>query len=501
MGVVKLIQLIIAVAYFVIFSIIFGAIAKRKVKTGQDYFTAANRLTWPLVMCTFVLSPLGSGHTSSLWEQQTFMGISVLWWGILAGSVFVPIFMLWFGPWLRRLKVETFPQGLAKLFGKKIGFYNASIAPAAWLGIAISEVLGTATAIYCLTAGRIPFTPGCVVIAGILCVVYMLFAGQLQASYMNVINAIMLIAGSFIAVVYLGGWLKGTEFGGFQGIADWYAGNGNGWMTNIFHVDSNILLGIMFPVVILHVFAASSEHCMYLPVLAAKNTREIRKGAFPAAMINSLAAFPWVILGVCSVAIVGMENTTAKLCVPDLLLKAFPPALIGVVMVSLLCANLSTASALLLSMSHVVTDDIFRPLCGEKISEKGYYRLGVFLVVVCTILAVIPALNAPVVLPLFFWCFSIGLPLFICYFLGMVWRVNRKAAWVTCLASLGVNFWWTFACPIAEGPFTNSYYPVLACAFILYFVLAVCLPGSKPAMLKRIREQEAAERKLKSASA
>ena len=104
-------------------------------------------------------------------------------------------------------------------------------------------------------------------------------------------------------------------------------------------------------------------------------------------------------------------------------------------------------------------------------------------------------------LPLFFWCFSIGLPLFICYFLGMVWRVNRKAAWVTCLASLGVNFWWTFACPIAEGPFTNSYYPVLACAFILYFVLAVCLPGSKPAMLKRIREQEAAERKLKSASA
>lgn len=131
MGVVKLIQLIIAVAYFVIFSIIFGAIAKRKVKTGQDYFTAANRLTWPLVMCTFVLSPLGSGHTSSLWEQQTFMGISVLWWGILAGSVFVPIFMLWFGPWLRRLKVETFPQGLAKLFGKKIGFYNASIAPAA----------------------------------------------------------------------------------------------------------------------------------------------------------------------------------------------------------------------------------------------------------------------------------------------------------------------------------------------------------------------------------
>lgn len=492
-----MVQLIIAISYFVILSIIFGFIAKKKVKTGKDYFTAANRLAWPMVMCTFVLTPLGSGHTASLWEQQTFLGLSVLWWGILAGSIFVPIFMLWFGPWIRRLKVSTFPQALATLFGRKIGFYNASIAPAAWLGIAISEVLGTATAIYCLTGGRIPFSPGCVIIAGALCVIYMLFAGLLQATYMNVVNAIMLIVGSFIAVIYLGGWLKGTEFGGYQGIATWYESAGNGWMTNIFHIDSNILLGIMVPVVILHVFAASSEHCMYFPVLAAKNTKEVRKGVFPAAIINSLAAFPWVILGVCAVAIVGMENTTPKLCVPDLLLMAFPPVLIGVIMVALLCATLSTASGLLLSMSHVVTDDIFRPLFGKKVKEKGYYWIGMALVVVCTIAAVIPALKAPVVLPIFFWCFSIGLPLFVCYFLGMVWKVNRKAAWISCLGSLAVNFWWTFAGPVSAGPFSFSYYPVLVSAFILYLVFAAVLPGSKQGMLKTVREREVMERAVK----
>ncbi len=483
--------LVIAVIYFVGLSVIFGIVAKRKVKTSKDYFTASNRLLWPMVMCTFVLAPLGSGHTSSLWEQASVMGVSVVWWGILVGAFFIPIFMLWFGPWFRKLNVETFPQALEKLFGKKVGLYNASLAPAAWLGIAISEIMSTATAIYCLTGGAIPFTPGCVLIAGVITIVYMIFAGNLQASYMNLVNAIMLIAGSFIAIFYLGGWLNTNGYGGYEGVAQIFADAGNGWMTNVFHIDGNILYGVMLPVVILHVFAASSEHCMYLPVMAAKNTREVRKGVFPAALINASAAFPWVIMGLVGVALIGLENTTPKLVVPDLLLTTFPPALIGIVMVALLCANLSTGSGLLLSMAHVITDDIVVPIPGKKnVSEKKHMRISYLMVILCTAAGVIPALKASVAMPIFFFCFSVGLPIFVCYFLGMIWKINRKVTWVTLLASLAVNVWWTFACPapIASTPFANSFYVVLIVAFGVNIVGNLFTKGEK-GMLRQIKEK------------
>jgi SSS family solute:Na+ symporter len=161
-----MIPILIAVAYFVFFGVIFGMQSRRQLTDSKDFFTASNRLGWFAVMCSFTLAPLGGGHTTSLIEQQAAMGVSVLWWGILAGGVYVPVFLLWFGPWFKRLKVDTFPQALGKVFGPKIKIVNTSLAPAGWLGIAIAEIVGISTVIYCLGGGKLPYTPHCVLIAG-----------------------------------------------------------------------------------------------------------------------------------------------------------------------------------------------------------------------------------------------------------------------------------------------------------------------------------------------
>lgn len=483
-----MVPIIITVVYFAFLSIFFGLKARKKISGGggKDYFTAAGRLGWFAVMCSFTLAPLGGGHTSSLWQAQAGMGVSVAWWGILSGGIFVPIFLLWFGPMFRKLKVQTFPQALGKVFGPKIKIVNTSIAPAGWLGITMSETLGIATVIYCLSGGKLQFAPTCVLIAAGLIVIYIFLGGMLQAGYMNVVNAIVLIVGSYIAVAYVGSWLPG----GYDSVAQTYAAAGEGWRTNLFNLTPATVFGIIIPCVVLCVFSVSSEHAMYQPMLAAKSSKDIRKGTLLGGLINSMAAIPFVILGVTGTSIAAIAAKAPLLSVPELALMALPPVLIGVLMVSLLCALLSTASGMVLAISHVVTEDIIEPLHKERFSNKKQVWIGRAVVVVVTLAAALPALKVTLILSLFFWCFSLSLPIFINYLIGMFWKINRKAAWISLIASLAVNCWWTFALPAwCPATFTLSFYPVFVSTVVITVVLNLFMPGDK-GMLRQIKDQE-----------
>lgn len=490
-----MIPIIIAICYFGFFSIFFGLRAKRQAKaklseqgSSKTFFTAKGQLGWLAVMCSFVLAPLGGGHTTSLFESQASMGVAVAWWGILAGGVFVPVFMLWFGPMFRKLKVNTFPQALGKVFGPKIKIFNSSVAPAAWLGITVSELIGTSTAIYTLGGGRLSFAPWCIIIAAVLMLIYILLGGMLQASMMNIINAIMLIAGSYIAVVYIGFKYPG----GYDAVADTYAAQGLANHTNIFALTPEVIINVAIPVLVLHILSVSSEHAMYQPMLAAKSSYDIRKGAYLGGIINTAACLPWVILGVTGTSIAAIAAQAPILSVPELALEMMPQVLIGVLMVALLCALLSTASGMILAISHVVTDDIVAPLADKKPGDKGYVGLSRIIIVIVTIAAVIPAIRGTMLITLFFWSFSLSMPIFVCYLIGMTWKINRKAAWINLLVTTGVNFWWTFACPSWAGMFTLPFWPVAITTCALGIILNLIMPG-EPGLLKQIKMKEAAE--------
>ena len=486
-----MIPVIITIAYFGFFSIFFGIRSRKKEKAtekvgdGKDFFTASGRLGWFAVMCSFVLAPLGGGHTTSLYEQQASMGAAVAWWGVVGGGIFVPIFLLWFGPMFRKLKVQTFPQALGKVFGPKIKIFNSSVAPAGWLGITMSELLGTASAVFAIAGGRLPLNT-CIIIAGALMLIYILLGGMLQASMMNVINAVMLIAGSYIAVIYVGLNIDG----GYDGVATYYSSIGESFKTNFFNLSPTILANVAIPCAILHVLSVASEHAMYQPMIAAESNKAIRKGAFLGGLINTAAALPWVILGVtaCSIATITAKiGDQAILSVPQLALDVLPPVLIGVLMVALLCALLSTGSGMILAISHVVTDDIVGPIANKKPGDKGYSALSRIIIVVVTLCATIPAMRVSNLMSLFFWCFALSMPIFVNYLIGMLWKINKTAAWINLIATTLVNFWWTFACPSWAGIFTLPFWPVAATTIGLGIILNLIMPG-KPGLLKQVKE-------------
>ncbi|MDR1247120.1 MAG: hypothetical protein LBK57_08855 [Clostridiales Family XIII bacterium] len=488
-----MVPIIITIIYFVFFSLLFGMRSRKKLDDSKSFFTAAGQMSWLAVMCTFTLSPLGGGHTSSLWEASATiprgLGMGAAWWGIFSGGLMVPIFLLWFGPMFRRLKVQTFPQALGKIFGPKMKIWDSCVAPAGWLGITMSELLGISTAVYVLSGAAIPF-PVCVLIAGILNILYILFGGLLQASQMNIVNAIVLIVGSFFAVFWLGGSLPA----GFQGIQEIFDGMGNSGYTNLFNFTPAVIWGQMVPCAILCVFSVSSEHVMYQPMLGAKSVKEIRKGALSGGIINAMACIPFVIMGVTAAALPAETGSDVNpfLALPNLVMHYLPSPVIGILMVALLCALLSTSSGLVMSISHVINDDLLRPVLKGKPDAKQQIWITRIICIIITAVAAIPALRVETILTLFFWCFSLSLPIFVNYLIGMWWKINRTAAWINLILSMVVNFWWTFAVPSWCPPdFTFSFYPVFVVTVVLGIVLNLVMPGEK-GMLRQIKDAEMA---------
>ena len=484
--------LVIAIAYFVILSAGVSLWARKRVKSGKDFVTGGGSLPWPLVMAGFVLAPLGAGHTLSLWESSAGMGAAVLWWGIMSGGIMVPLFLLWFGPWFRRLNVQTFPEGMGKLFGEKIGWVISAVFPAQLLGICIAEVMATATAFYALSGGSIAFAPWCILLAVAFTILYIFVGGLMQAAWMNLCNAFVLIGGSFIAVFYTGGWLSRSGHGGWDGIAEHYAQAGTAWKTSLMNFSPEVIFSLIFPCLILTVFMQSASQVQNQPMLMARSESDIRRGVFCASFINSFAAYPWVILGLVGMAmpVIAAKADAAQISVPEFALMAFPPWLIGLLMTALLAATLSTTGGLILGASHIIVNDIFKRAVNPNMSDRTFLILTRVMIIACALMVVIPALRRPGIMPLLYWIFSFAVPVFGVYLIGMLWKINKIAAWTTLLAGYFANFFWTFAQPDWLPSYLSlNVYPTIFATLFFGIVMNLILPG-KPGYLRQWKAQK-----------
>jgi len=476
--------LVIAIVYFLLLSVGVSFFLRKKVKSGSDFVTG-NKMAWPLVTAAFVLAPLGSGHTLSLWEASAGMGASVLWWGMISGGIFVPLFLLWFGPWFRRMNAKTFPEAMGKIFGRKIGWLISAVFPAQLIGICIAEVTATATAFYALGGGEFPLR-NCIYLAVGFTIIYIVVAGLMQVAWMNLFNAIMLVVGSFVAVFFTGSWL--SKRGGWESISGFYSEAGTAFKTSILHFSPDVIYGIMFPCLILLVFMCSASQAQCQPMLLAKSESDIRRGVFWASFINSMVTYPWVILALVGMSIpaIATLQDAAKLAVPELALLALPPWMVGILMIALLSATLSTTAILILASSHIIVHDIFKGVVNPKMSDRSFLLFTRIMILVCAVLVIIPALKLTLMLPIFFWTFSFAIPVFGAYLIGMLWKVNRVAAWTTILAGYAANFLWTFASPtwLPEAISNNVVYPTTIATVLFGVVMNLILPGDPPYIRK-----------------
>jgi SSS family solute:Na+ symporter len=488
------------VLYFVILIVVVGIIAQRRVKSAADFTKASQGLGWVTMAFAFTLIPLGAGHTLSLWESAPNLGASVMWWGIVTGGIFLPIMMLWLGPLVRQSGCNTVPEILEGVIGKTFGRVNAGVNIATWTGIGASETLATATAIYGLASGSLKFV-WCILIALVLIMLYVLFGGILQLAWLNIVNAIVMIIGSYLGLFLLTGWLA-ANVGGWEGIKGLYESWGQVDMLKTYDLaQSGMWFQVIIPVAVLHITAGAVGQNMNGPFFAAKSDEDCRKGVFLGAFFNIAASVPWIAMALVAAAILKSDNASllanlvgdanaAKLGPIELALQALPTPIVGILMVSLLCATLSTGGATVMANANILTNDIFKKALKPDMSEKTRFVLMRVSIIICGLFFALPAFLNAVIFPVFLWCFSFGIPVFVIYIMGLKIRVNRTAGWITLIVAYAVNFWWTFATPewagnYLGGAFALNMYPVTIVSVILGILLPFIIPGGEEPFLKR----------------
>ncbi|MDR3294547.1 MAG: hypothetical protein LBT26_01780 [Clostridiales Family XIII bacterium] len=506
--------LAVALIYFLVLIVGAGLVTMRRVKTTGDFTSAQSTggMSWIFVTCTFVLIPLGSGHSMSLWEQSLGpLGGGALLWALAVGAIFIPIMMLFMGPLARSTGYKTFPEITKAMYGRGFGWFHAAISASSQSGIIAAELIGTGVAIFTLSGGAVPLKPWAVLIAFVFALLYIFFGGFLQMAWINIVNSIMLIVGSFAAVIGVVVWL-GKNFifngaGGLDGIAAYYASEElSGKLSQFSNVGIvNTWIDIIIPVALLHLTALTVSQGHNLPFFAAKSTKDVRKGVYLASVTNAMAAVPWVLIGLIAFAVPAVVNSVApdelgKLIVPAAALAMLPKPLTGLLMISLLSATLSTAGAITLGSAQQMTHNIIKDALIPNMSDKAELICTRVCVIVYGCICLGMALTLPVIMPVFFWCFMLNIPIFFCYMTGMFFAINKTWCYISLAIGYVVAFGWTFLAPQwAPYPFNDTTWAVLLVSFVFGMLVPALIgsAGEKKPFRQRIRESRAGQAEIR----
>lgn len=131
--------------------------------------------------------------------------------------------------------------------------------------------------------------------------------------------------------------------------------------------------------------------------------------------------------------------------------ELLPTGLVGLMIACLMAALMSTADALMLTSSSLLTNSVYRPLVPEK-SEEHYVFIGRIFCVVYIVGGVWIALALDDIFTLFILMLSFNAMLGAAFWMGMIWRrATRPAAWMSILVTFVLTLALPFLLPMIPG--------------------------------------------------
>lgn len=217
---------------------------------------------------------------------------------------------------------------------------------------------------------------------------------------------------------------------------------------------------------------------------AIKNEGSIRKGTMISTVFALVVAGGCYFLGGFGRLYTPERNAAGGVVYDSLIpqmIEGLPDAVIGIVIVLVLAASMSTLSSLVLASSSTVMLDFLQPISRKVWKEKTAVRMmRVFIVVfiaVSAALAIVQA-NSPVTFIAQLMGISWGAMAgaFLAPFLfGLYWKKTTKAAvWVSFAVGVGVMLA-NMACTFLKVPFINAYFSSPINAGVLSMVLGLVL--------------------------
>lgn len=331
--------------------IIYWALKHGKSDDSQAYFLASRNMNWRVIGLSLFAASISSSTLIGQSGDAYATGLAVFNYSWV--SVLVMVFFAWFFlPFYIRSGIYTMPEFLGRRFDSRSRYYFSFIC------IVGNVFLDAAGALY---AGALilkllfPELDMMLIIAvfAVIAASYTIPGGLSSAINAELIQAVILIAGSIVLTVLC------VQAGGAEHIMECLR-NGDISMRLVRPMDDPSVpwLGFIVGIPILGFYFWGNNQTLVQRVLSAKSVDEGRKGVLFTGFLT-LTTLAFIILpGIMAVKLFpGLEKP--DMVYPSLILNMMPTGLLGLMIAVMLAALTSTLSAILNSAATLFTMDFY----------------------------------------------------------------------------------------------------------------------------------------------
>jgi SSS family solute:Na+ symporter len=358
--------------FVILYLLVIGAVSiwsiRKSKETTSDYFLANRNLGWFVIGASILASNVGSEHivglAGSAAKTGTVLGHYELhsYIVLILGWVFVPFYL--------RSSVYTMPEFLERRFNPQTRRLLSIIQLISYIIAKASVTIFAGALVFNQFLG-VDFWTGAIILV-IVTGVYTIFGGLHAVMYTEAIQAIVLLAGSFVLLLFglneVGGWdalmksVPKEKLNMFPPLSD----------------PEFPWLGILFASPIVGVWYWCTDQHIVQRCLAAKNEKEARRGTIFAAFLKLLPFFIFLIPGLIAYALhaqgkIQLDDTNAAF--PVMVKSIMPVGLRGVLAGGLLAALMSSLASVYNACSTLYTIDIYKK-SHPNATEKELVRVG-----------------------------------------------------------------------------------------------------------------------------
>ncbi len=334
-----------------------GLYSKRRVHSAADFAVGGRSLSAPVVAGMIVGTLVGGASTIGTAQMAFQYGFSA-WWFTLGGGIGCLVLALLAGP-LRRSGALTGPGFLAQAYGPPAGLLATLFSS---LGILLNIVGQMLAAVALLTSmfGLAEATAG--LIAGLVVVAYVVFGGVWSTGLVGSFKAALL----YLAMAGVG-WLAYNLGGGLAGFTaafppePWFSLFGRG-------VGPDLAAGFALIVGVL------STQTYLQAIFSGRDGRASRRGALIAAAIIPPIGLAGILVGLYMRATAPQTNPREAL--PLFILQYLPDWFGGLTLATLFIATVGTGAGLVLGVSTMFTEDLYRQVIAPAASDQQLLRLA-----------------------------------------------------------------------------------------------------------------------------
>ncbi|MCS0671285.1 sodium:solute symporter [Cytobacillus firmus] len=448
---------------FLIAMIYMGWLGMKKTKNSDDFATARS---------SYGFITLGLAITATIASGSTFMGMPGLAYSMGAPSLWYPILypiatvfgMLLIASYVKKFGdkfgTRTIPEFMGERFNSDFLRIVLALVSILLIFYVVSQFVAAATMFQ--TMMGLDYKYG-LFLTGIVLAAYVFMGGSHSDIMTDAVQGfLMLVIALVVIVTFLTG--GGVE-GGFSGMMDLIKERRPEGSLDVLFKPGDITYGsawLVFLLFVAHIPFSILPH-IGNKFMAIKSGKELKRLVmFCTIVATTLPAM--TLGGLLGIALIDPNaNIAADQVIPVLFNELFPPIIAGLFAVAVLSAIMSTSDGLIVSLTQILANDIYRktivprkgiaPEKAEKV-EMMISRYGTFVVLGAAILM---AWNPPQSLSVFLWIGIGGIvsatagPLCV----GTLWKRSTKTAAITSMLTGSISYWVIYL-PIGFG-FTNPF--------------------------------------------